>query len=109
MNNGKGSDCSGNSCSKLSVCNLGMSLGIIWGLHMLLWSVVSTMWGFGTPFIDIFSTIYIGFTSTVVGTIIGVVWGFVHGFIYGALIAFLYNYCKCKCPCAMCKKNRKCN
>lgn len=107
MDNGKSSSC--NCCSRLSVCNLGMSLGIVWGLSMLLCGLLSMMWGVATPFVDLFSSIYIGFDSTVVGSIMGLVWGFVDGFIFGILIACIYNYCSCKCPCAYCKKNRSCS
>lgn len=95
-------------CSRLSVCNLGMSLGIVWGLTIFVNALLTMFFGIGSPFIDIFSTIYWGLDSTLVGAFFGLVWGFVGGFIGGALIAFFYNYCSANCPCSYCKHNRKC-
>lgn len=105
MDNGKKSCCAGSS--KLSVCNLGLALGIVWGLNMFICSFLTMLFGIGSPFIDIFSSIYWGFDSTVMGSLLGFFWGFAGGFITGALIAFFYNWCACKCPCSSCKTDRK--
>lgn len=103
MENGKNS-----CCSKLSVCNLGMAVGITWALTMFLCALLTMFFGIASPFVDIFSSIYWGFDATIIGAILGLFWGFIDGFIGGALVAFFYNLCACKCPCAYCKANRKC-
>src|SRR5579862_9221494 len=102
MENGK------SCCSKLSVCNLGSALGIVWGLSMFLLAILTMLFGVASPFVDIFSSLYWGYDATPMGAILGLIWGFIDGFIMGALIAFFYNLCACRCPCSSCKANRKC-
>jgi hypothetical protein len=104
MEHGKKSGC----CSKLSICNLGMAIGIIWGLSVFVLAILSMLFGMGTPIVDILSSLYWGLDSSVIGALVGLFWGFVDGFIMGALVAFVYNFCHCKCPCSYCSKNRKC-
>lgn len=93
--------------TRISVCNLAMSLGVVWGLAMLVTALLSMWLDIGTPFIVLFGSLYIGFEATMLGALLGLFWGFVDGFIGGALIAFFYNWFSCKCPCSYCKKNRK--
>lgn len=102
MENGK--KCS--SCSGLSICNFGMASGLVLGLSMFFFAVLSMLFGLATPFVDIFSSLYWGFDSTVIGALLGLFWGFINGFILGALLAGTYNFCHCKCPCSYCKNNR---
>lgn len=105
----KNGDSSG-SCyaNKLSICNLGMALGIVWGLIMFLAAILSFFFGIGMPIVEIFGTIYWGFDASLIGAVLGLLWGFIAGFIIGALVAFFYNYCATKCPCTTCKTNRNC-
>jgi hypothetical protein len=102
MENGKKS-----CCSKLSVCNLGMSIGIVWGLMTFILVLLCMNTGFGLTLLEVLSSIYMGVVPSFSGAILGLFWGFIDGFIFGALIALVYNYCACKCPCGYCKKNRK--
>ncbi len=94
-------------CSKLSVCNLGTAIGLVWGLSMFIGAILTSLAGLASPFVDIYSSIYLGYDATIIGAVIGLIWGFIHGFIVGALIAFFYNYCACRCPCKSCKECRK--
>lgn len=77
---------------KLSKRALGFSLGLVWGLAILL-----VTWWFlfikGTPgeYLTKLHTVYIGYSVSLGGSIIGFIWGFVHGFIAGVLIAWFYN------------------
>ncbi len=102
MENGK------NCGSGLSICNFATASGIVLGLSMFVFAILSMLFGLATPFVDIFSSLYCGYDSTVVGALLGLLWGFVNGFILGALLAYVYNFCHCKCPCSYCKTNRKC-
>lgn len=106
MENGKKSN--GACCSKLSVCNLGMAIGVVTGLGAFVCGLLSMFFGFGVAVVDVSSTLYYGYEATLLGSLFGLFWGFVHGFIVGALIAFIYNFCHCKCPCSSCKENRSC-
>lgn len=94
-------------CTKLSVCNLGLAVGLVWGLAMFVTVYLSIWFGLGIPFVEIFSTIYIGYDFTPVGSLLGLFWGFLDGFIGGALIAFFYNLFSCCCPYKSCKTKRK--
>lgn len=97
------------SCStKLSVCNLGVALGFIWGLGTLIVGLLSSF-GIGVELVRITGSLYVGFDPSFLGSLVGLAFGFLHGFIVGVLIAFVYNFCNCWCPCKSCKNDRCCS
>jgi len=71
--------------------NLGLSLGLFFGLAVML----GTWWllFLGTPgdTISKLAGFFIGYSYSFVGGIIGFIWGFFYGFISGVLIAWFYN------------------
>jgi len=71
--------------------NLGLSIGIIWGLGMLLLGLFATFLNWGGGLVQTMSSLYIGYDLGIVGSVIGGIWGFVDGFIFGFLIALVYN------------------
>ncbi len=75
---------------RLDVTGLAVGLGISWAACMLFvgWGA---MFGWGVEFVEVMSSVYIGFGPTFVGGIIGAAWGFVDGAIGGLLIAVVYN------------------
>ena len=75
---------------KLNIKALAVGLGVSWAVCMLFLGWVS-IFGWGTKFVEMMSSVYIGFTPTFLGGIIGAVWGFIDGAIGGAIIAFVYN------------------
>lgn len=97
----------GSCCSKLSVCNLGMAVGIVWGLTLFFCAMLTLFSGMGAPVVEIFSTIYWGLDATIIGAVLGLFWGLIWGYVMGALVAYFYNVCAAKCPCNYCKINRK--
>ena len=71
---------------------LGLSFGILWGAVLLLLSLTSMFWGYGTEWVDLLGTVYIGAGSgSFVAVIAGTVWAFVDGFVCGWLLSWLYN------------------
>ena len=74
---------------------LGLSLGLVWGLAILL-----TTWWFiiferKAEILGKLNTIYLGYSVSWGGSFIGFIWGFVDGFIAGVLIAWFYGvFCK---------------
>ena len=70
---------------------LGLSIGLVWGLAILLctwWFIIFEKQG------EIFgklSEVYLGYSISWGGSFIGFIWGFVDGFIAGVLIAWLYG------------------
>lgn len=75
---------------KLSVKGLALALGLTWAIAMLFtgWAAA---FGWAAKFVEVMSSIYIGFEPGFVGGLIGAVWGFVDGAIGGAIIAAAYN------------------
>ncbi|MBW2986284.1 bacteriophage holin [Candidatus Woesearchaeota archaeon] len=80
------SPCSG----KLNPKAFALAAGIIWGLACLIMGLAAAK-GYGTGFEKLFSTIYIGYSTTISGSIIGGIWGFVDAFIGGYIFVWLYN------------------
>lgn len=79
--------------AKLSIIGLGLGIGIAWGLCMILVGWTS-MFGWGNEFVQVMSSIYIGYEDSFIGGIIGGIWGFFDGFIFGAVVSFFYNMFK---------------
>jgi hypothetical protein len=73
---------------------LGLSLGVVWGLAVFVWTILATMRGMGKT-LSLFNAYYLGFSVSYLGALIGLVWGFVYGFIAGILIAWFYDlFCR---------------
>ena len=87
---------------KLSPLGLGCSLGIFWGLSILIMGLMGHYYEYGHGFIISMGNVYQGYDFSIKGSIIGGVLAFINGFITGFIIAWLYNRCSnCKCRCCM--------
>jgi hypothetical protein len=74
---------------------LGLSLGVLGGLCLFVWTLVTSFTGYAYPILDLFTYIYPGFGISVAGSFAGLFYGFLDGFIGGYIIAWLYNsFCK---------------
>lgn len=93
--------------SKLSACALGFALGVTWALGMLIFGVLAWSLHIGEKWVDLFSSVYIGFAATPVGVVIGTLWAFVEGYISGFILAIVYNYCVRHCTCPSCAPKEK--
>lgn len=69
---------------------LALSVGIVWGLAVLLTGWIA-MTGWGYQFVDVLSSLYTGYSATFVGGIVGGIWGFFVGAILGGAIAMVHN------------------
>jgi len=67
-----------------------LAAGVLWGLGCLVLGLTAA-YGYGTGFEKLFSTMYIGYSSTFGGAVIGGIWGFVDAFIGGYIFVWLYN------------------
>lgn len=74
----------------LNVKALALALGLSWSFLILFTGWVS-MFGWGTRFVEVMSSLYIGFAPTFFGGIIGAIWAFIDGAIGGAIVALVYN------------------
>lgn len=97
-----------NNIAKLSVCGFGTAFGVIWGLSMLLLAWLAASFDLGLPLVDLFGSLYVGFSADFGGAFIGLGWGLLDGFIFGALLAVVYNLSVCYCKCPYCKKVKSC-
>ncbi len=85
--------------SRLAVGTLGIAFGIVWAFGMFLLGIMAAFSGWGIAIVEVFSSLYIGYSPSFVGSITGAVWGFVDGFIFAALVAWLYNRLLPVCNC----------
>jgi len=77
--------------AKVDAKALGLSLGIVWSAAMLILGLTTMLWDWGSAWVDLMSSMYIGYEATFLGSIIGAIWGFVDAGIGGLIIALLYN------------------
>ncbi len=78
---------------KISVKGLALSMGILWGACLFLWTLLVALLGleWGSSILQLLVGFYPWFDITVGGAFVGLVAGFIDGALGGALLAWLYN------------------
>ena len=76
---------------KIRPLGFGMSIGILWGLSVVIISLLSIYFSYGTAVVTFLTTVYLGYELTLVGVLIGTGWAFLDGFVGGFLLAAVYN------------------
>ncbi len=79
---------------KLNARALGFAAGVIWGLTLLVTTLIC-LWSarsYGRHFLYMVTSIYPGYTITTGGALLGLCYAFVDGFVGGWLVAVLYNF-----------------
>ena len=71
---------------------LGLTGGIMWGITMFIVTLASIGGGYGEAMLNVFASIYPGYSISVAGAFIGLVIGFIDAFIAIYIFAWLYNY-----------------
>lgn len=84
--------------SRIHPVALGLSLGVLWGVALLIMGLLAHLYMYGKPFVAGVGQLYIGYDASIIGSLIGGLIGFIDGFISGFLIAWLYNVFAC-CGC----------
>lgn len=79
------------SRDELSLLRFAIALGFTVSIGMLFLGLIATYCGWAVPMVEAIGSVYIGYTTTLVGSLVGGAWGFVDGFVCGALIAIVYN------------------
>lgn len=77
--------------ARLGVISFGLATGIAFALFVFLLGLVAALTGWGAELAGALSSLFLGYSPSVVGAITGAVWAFVDGLIGGVLIAWLYN------------------
>ncbi|MFT3741998.1 MAG: hypothetical protein QM752_04895 [Gammaproteobacteria bacterium] len=81
--------------TKLHALSLGFAFGILGAIMMVVMALFA-MVGHGTNYVNLTSSMYVGYGPTVLGAILGAIWGFLEMFVFGILLAALYNCFVCK-------------
>ena len=76
---------------KLNARALAMSLGIIWGVALLVITIISLYSGYAAEFLSLVASFYPGYEVSIPGAVIGLIYAFIDGFIGGYLMAIIYN------------------
>ncbi len=74
----------------LNILSLGLAVGSAWAFLVLTIGMTS-IFGWGTVIVEVLSSLYIGYTPSLLGAVIGAVWAFTDGFVGGVIIAWVYN------------------
>lgn len=74
----------------------GLTAGIIWGLAVLVTTLISISTGYATMFLNIIVSIYPGYSISPLGSIIGLVYGFADASIGFYIFARIYNWLEAK-------------
>ena len=75
----------------LGPVSLGIALGIIWAATTMVLGLIAALLGWGVLIVQVLSSLYVGYSPSIIGIISGGVWGFADGFVFGFLVAWLYN------------------
>jgi len=70
---------------------LGITLGIIWGFTMLIFSLITN--NYGISMFNALAEVYLGCSKkNLFSKLLCGLWGFADAFILGILIGYIYNY-----------------
>ncbi len=79
---------------KLSIKGLALTLGVLWGLAILVMGLSNLVWSnYGQQFLQTMSSVYPGYhaTRSIADVIVGTLYGAVDGLFGGAIFAWVYN------------------
>jgi hypothetical protein len=75
---------------KLRLLPTAVAMGATWAMGVMLLGWISIT-GWGTRFVDVLSSIDVGFRPTFIGGIVGGLWAFADAFAAGAVFALVFN------------------
>ena len=76
---------------KLNAKAFGLAVGVVWGLIVLVATIVLTVKASGGEHISRLSIFYPWYGLSYVGALIGFVWSLIYGFVAGVIFAWVYN------------------
>jgi hypothetical protein len=70
---------------------LAATIAILWGTSLAIvgWGAA---FGFGDLFVNVMSSLYIGYAPGFTGGLIGGIWGALDGAVTGLITGYIYNY-----------------
>lgn len=75
---------------KLDIKAFAVACGITWGICVFCLALL-TYFGYASEFVELISSVYIGYKPGILGAVIGAFWGFVDAGIGGLVLAWIYN------------------
>lgn len=77
---------------KLHPTAAALSVGLLWGVVLFIWTLVAVNNGYGMSFLDLIAEVYPAYEVSGQGAFLGLIWGFLDGFIGVYILVWLYNY-----------------
>lgn len=77
--------------AKLDVKAFALAVGIVWAVGAFILGITAMFFGWGSAWLELIASCYIGYKATLTGSIIGAVWAFFDAGIGALLVAWLYN------------------
>jgi hypothetical protein len=77
----------------LNPVKFGVACSVAWALLIVSTSIGEMLFpGWGSEFVGVFGSLYVGFGPTPDGAFFGLLWGLFDGFLAGFIIASVYNW-----------------
>ena len=70
---------------------LGMAGGVVYGLKLLVLTLIAVFTGYGEKWLDLMSSLIPFYSVSFAGSLVGLIFGFLVGYIFFYLIAEIYN------------------
>ena len=77
--------------TKINPVYFGIANGAASGIGFFVIGLLSSLANFARPFVQIMSTLFIGYDSSFIGALIGGVWAFVYLTVLGMIVSAFYN------------------
>lgn len=77
--------------ARLKVFSFGLAFGVTWAIGVALLGLLAWQFSWGNAMVDVFGSLYVGYSASLKGILIGTGYALADGFIGGVLLAFFYN------------------
>jgi hypothetical protein len=75
---------------KVDPLSWSLAIGAVWGVMCSAMAIVA-LTGYGSAFMELFGSIYIGYQAGIIGAVLGLVYGFIDMFVMTYVIILLHN------------------
>lgn len=76
---------------KKNLQKIAMTGGIVWGATMAVVTLAYVLFGYGKAFLEIWASVYPGYSLTASGVVVGAVYGFIDVYIGIYIIHWVYQ------------------
>lgn len=77
---------------KLNPMSLGLAGGVLYGVFVLILTILAVVSGYGVSYLGILSGLFPVYSISFVGAMLGFVYSFILGFIMFFFLGYLYNH-----------------